>query len=36
MKDLAQTMILENVYLLEYINVTWNSKKQMKIVEKKY
>lgn len=34
MKDLAQTMILENVYLLEYINVTWNSKKQMKIVEK--
>lgn len=27
MKDLAQTMILETVYLIEYINVTWNSKK---------
>lgn len=27
MKDLAQTMILETGYLIEYINVTWNSKK---------
>lgn len=35
MKDLAQTVISENVYLIEYIKVIWNSKKTNENSKKK-
>ena len=34
MENLAQSLTSENVYLIEYIKVIWNSKKKMKTVRK--
>ena len=36
MENLAQSLTSENVYLIEYIKVIWNSKKKNENSKKKY